>query len=261
MSLPIQNTTTTNTFDYWRLRTNEMAVAFTDCVVTTDANASSTTANGSAAITGNFTANSFYGNGTIKISNSMSNAIITTTSLYLGNSSVSINISSGSFNVSGQPLVVGNTTQNVSINSTSISISNSSSNIAIYSPNSEATSSGQHFLNANGEWSVIGAAGLIEKNLKAVTTTSQTVDNFQKADIRAAEYLISVIDNSANNRQTSKVMVTHDNTLAYVTEYAQHVSNTLLGNYTASIISNEVVLKLNLTGTASANVAYTRVIV
>lgn len=262
MSLPIQNTTNTNTFEFWKNRTNDMADAFTKCVVTTDANSSSVAANGSAAILGDFTANSFYGNGTIKLSNSISNAIITTTTLYLGNTDVSINISSNTFTIKGQTLnIEGNTSANIVVTPSSLTLGNSTVNVSILLPNSASYNSGQHFLNANGSWVSVGAAGLMDTSIKTTTTTLKTIDNFDKVAIRAAEYLVSVIDNSANNRQTSKLMVTHDDGIAYVTEYAQHVSNTLLGNFTAAVLGSEVVLYLNLTGTASANVKYTRIVV
>lgn len=59
MTVEIGNTTLTNTFDYWRNRTNEMADAMSTKVVTVNSN----TAVGNAAITGTFTANVFSGNG------------------------------------------------------------------------------------------------------------------------------------------------------------------------------------------------------
>jgi len=56
-------------------------------------------------------------------------------------------------------------------------------------------------------------------------------------------------------------MVTHDTTVAYVTEYGQHVSNTLLGYFTSIVSGTNVILYLQLTGTASANVKFTRILV
>ena len=55
MSITIANTTLTNTFEYWVNRTNELADAMTNQVVTTDSN----TTPGNAAITGMFSANTF----------------------------------------------------------------------------------------------------------------------------------------------------------------------------------------------------------
>ena len=48
MTVIVANTANTNTFDYWRNRTNELATAMSTKAVTVDSN----TATGNAAITG-----------------------------------------------------------------------------------------------------------------------------------------------------------------------------------------------------------------
>ena len=64
MTAAVQNTITTNTFDFWRNRTNELAYAMSTLAVTVNSN----TAVGNAAITGSFTANSLYvSNGTTSV--------------------------------------------------------------------------------------------------------------------------------------------------------------------------------------------------
>lgn len=60
MAINIANTTGTNTFEYWRLRTNNMANAFRTKAVTTSSN----TTPGSAAITGTFSGGNLKANGT-----------------------------------------------------------------------------------------------------------------------------------------------------------------------------------------------------
>ena len=50
MAVNVSNTTTTNTFEFWRLRTNQMANLFRVKAVTTNSN----TTPGSASITGTF---------------------------------------------------------------------------------------------------------------------------------------------------------------------------------------------------------------
>ena len=69
MTVIVANTSNTNTFDYWRNRTNEMAYALTTYAVTAG---SSNAAVGNAAITGNFNAN------TISVGNSSVNTTIRT---------------------------------------------------------------------------------------------------------------------------------------------------------------------------------------
>ena len=80
--ITVANTTLTNTFDYWRNRTNEMSNYFTTCVITTDANGSTLATTGNAEITGNFTVagqfisgnstiNTVANSSTLKISNTV----------------------------------------------------------------------------------------------------------------------------------------------------------------------------------------------
>jgi len=74
MTITVANTANTNTFDYWRNRTNELADAMTNKTLTVDSN----TATGNAAITGTFSANVlFLGNTTSNLTIS-----IPTTSQY-----------------------------------------------------------------------------------------------------------------------------------------------------------------------------------
>jgi hypothetical protein len=79
MTITVANTSNTNTFEYWVNRTNELADAMTNKVVTVDSNS----AVGDAAVTGNFYAT------TIKVGNSTVNTTFGTPS--------SVEISSGEY--------------------------------------------------------------------------------------------------------------------------------------------------------------------
>jgi hypothetical protein len=69
MTVIVANTANTNTFDYWRNRTNELAYAMTTFAVTAG---SSNAAVGDASITGRFIAN------TISVGNASVNVVIST---------------------------------------------------------------------------------------------------------------------------------------------------------------------------------------
>lgn len=71
MTVVVANVANTNTFDYWRNRTNELATAMSNVVVSVNSN----TATGNAAITGSFTANVLIAN-TVRVSNSTVNVVI-----------------------------------------------------------------------------------------------------------------------------------------------------------------------------------------
>jgi hypothetical protein len=60
MAVNVSNTTTTNTFEYWRLRTNQMANLFREKAVTTNSN----TTPGSASVTGTLSGSNLNANGT-----------------------------------------------------------------------------------------------------------------------------------------------------------------------------------------------------
>lgn len=73
MAINISNTTPTNTFEFWRLRTNDMANAFRLKVVSTSSNA----APGSAAITGTFSGLNLKANGTTQSTSKTTGALQT----------------------------------------------------------------------------------------------------------------------------------------------------------------------------------------
>jgi hypothetical protein len=237
MTVYIQNTAITNTFDYWRNRTNELAFAMSNSAVTVNSN----TATGNAAITGTFTANTLvinsfsistggaFGNATV-------NGSINSTSISFGDASYSnytVNTFYGKF---AGDVKVGNSTVNVSVNSSSVAIGNSSSIISIKVPSSAQVSNAQFFLNANGSWTLITQPVLPIGNGAITTTgtTAQLVDNYAIATFNSGEYLISAINNSANGYATTKLLTYHDGGNGYITEYATMNSNGSLGLFSAN---------------------------
>lgn len=80
MAVSVANTLITNTFDFWRNRTNELAYAMSNNVVTTETVATV----GSAIVTGSFIANQHI-SGTSSI-----NATMNTSSVYITNSTSNI---------------------------------------------------------------------------------------------------------------------------------------------------------------------------
>ena len=79
MTVTVANTLITNTFDYWRTRTNEMSYAMSTVVVSTGS-----TTTGTAGVTQNFVANQHIsGTGSV-------NATMNTSSVYITNSTSNI---------------------------------------------------------------------------------------------------------------------------------------------------------------------------
>tara|TARA_A100001015_G_scaffold287319_1_gene356969 strand:- start:3464 stop:4189 length:726 start_codon:yes stop_codon:yes gene_type:complete len=239
MTVTVANTANTNTFDYWRNRTNELADAMTNKTVTVDSN----TATGNAAITGTFSANVlFLGNTTV---NSTSNS----TSITFGNTvqNTVVNTSSITF---------GNTVQNTVVNTSSIFISNSTSNLTISIPTTSQYANGKFFLNANGSFTLVEA--LIKGNIETSGTTNTEINNYLTNTFASAEYLLAVKDNNANNYQSSKILITHDVDNAYLSEYAIIVSNNYVGSFFANSNTSHVRLYFNPTST-NTTINFTRV--
>jgi len=192
MTAAVQNTLTTNTFDFWRSRTNELAYAMTNLAVTVNSN----TAVGNAAITGKFTANS-------------------------------------------------------------LSVSNGTTSVAIPAPSSAAINNNNYYLNANGTWSYIptnnGAATI-------VSAGPYIVDSFPMSSWNSAEYLLSVRDNGANSLVTTKILITHDTSTAYTSEYGTITTNSSIGVFSANSNTSHVILNF-VPSVSSANVKFARTLV
>jgi len=99
MTVVVANTSNTNTFDYWRNRTNELAYAMTTYAVTAG---SSNAAVGNAAITGNFNAN------TITVGNSTVNTAIYTANAYQQSNGQYFLNANGSWSLIGAPVFTDN---------------------------------------------------------------------------------------------------------------------------------------------------------
>jgi len=223
MTITVANTANTNTFDYWRNRTNELADAMTNKTVTVDSN----TATGNAAITGTFSANV----------------------LFLGNTTVNSTSNSTS-------ITFGNTVQNTVVNTSSIFISNSTSNLTISIPTTSQYANGKFFLNANGSFVLV--QDTIRGNIETSGTTNTEINNYLTNTFASAEYLLAVKDNNANNYQSSKILITHDVDNAYLSEYAIIVSNNYVGSFFANSNTSHVRLYFNPTST-NTTINFTRV--
>jgi len=88
-------------------------------------------------------------------------------------------------------------------------------------------------------------------NVNVANTSLNTIDSFLLNTFRAAEYTVVATDNSANNFQTSKILVHYDGGVATMSEYAVITSNTVTGAYAAS--SNATHALLQYTSTTSTN--------
>tara|TARA_B100000965_G_scaffold257826_1_gene217238 strand:- start:3181 stop:4095 length:915 start_codon:yes stop_codon:yes gene_type:complete len=88
------------------------------------------------------------------------------------------------------------------------------------------------------------------------STSIQVLDTFAIASFRASEYFIAITQGSAF--QSSKVMVGHDGTNAYITQYGTLVSGSTLGTFTAAVNGANVELKVTMGSATSASLKVIR---
>lgn len=202
--IPVQNTTLSSTFDFWRGRTNELANYLSTCVITTDANSATVNTVGNAVLTGMFTANAL----TVGVSNGTVNAYI---------------------------YASYNSTSNVS----SIKLGNNTSNTTLSIPTASQYGNNFH-LAANGAWTYVSVTN---NQVSHIGNNIFGVDAYRMSEFNGAEYLLSVKDNVGNNFLTTKVLTTHDTFNAFITEYASFSTNTTpLGRFTTQSNATHVIL-------------------
>jgi hypothetical protein len=93
----------------------------------------------------------------------------------------------------------------------------------------------------------------ITSNKATLSTTTETVlDTFAIASFRASEYFIAITQGS--DFQSSKIMVGHNGTNTYITQYGTLVSGSTLATFTAAINGANCELKITMASATSANI-------
>jgi hypothetical protein len=183
------------------------------------------------------------------------NSVINSTSIINGNSAIYPNYYSA-----------GISTTNTVINSTSVVISNPSSSLSLTAPTAVQTSSGTHFLNANGQWATIAQTAIPYTPISngQVNISSGpgifTLDTFLANVYSGAEYLIQVSDTASNNYYITKLLCTHDNGFAFMTDYGGVSSNNIVTSFSTTWINNTHSL-LVTTSVPSVTIKYVRTII
>lgn len=102
-----------------------------------------------------------------------------------------------------------------------------------------------------------GGAAISGNSVTTTGTTQQTIDSFSVSTYRAAKYVLSVKNNSANGYMATEIMVLQDDGTAYATEYAILSSNGSLGAF--AVDANTTIARLLFTPTpANTTVKFSR---
>jgi len=109
---------------------------------------------------------------------------------------------------------------------------------------------GVNTLSPAAEFQVSNAA--ISSSIVVSTSITQfTLDSLPVASFRTAKYLIQAHDTVANDYQTSELLLIHDDTTAYLTEYAIIYTSGALGSFDAALVSGDIRLYATPTSTNS----------
>ena len=151
---------------------------------------------------------------------------------------------------------------NVNLTTSYLNIGNSSVNVVI---NSTSITTGSIVVNSSmmtiGGSNVATVAALsgigISNTITFTGTSSQVMDSVTLSSIRSAEYLISANNNAANAYQVTKILVIHDGTDTYITEYGTLYTNTSVISISAG--ANATHMLVNCTPVSSnTTVKFTR---
>lgn len=284
--------TAADTFQNWIDRTNSIINLLDTEVVTANSTGALTSGNG--FVNGYFGANTLVAT-YIRGGNVSTNSVLTfeTNTVFSSNVSISQHLSvtnsvslsntltaTGNVTLSNTLLVVGNT--NFSNTLTILGLANAAGGLNTTTVNATAINVGANinlttsYINVgnssvntyvNSSMITIGGVNVatvssvsaigISNTVTFTGTSSQVMDSIALASTRSAEYLISANNNSSNAYQITKILVIHDGTTAYVTEYGTMYTNTSVISISAG--ANATHMLVNCTPVSSnTTVKFTR---
>jgi hypothetical protein len=278
-TLPSINTAS-DTFQNWVDRTNAIITLIDTEVVT--ANTAGAVTSGNGFVNGYFGANTLVATN-IKGGNVTTNSVITfqTNTTFSANVLVSQQLAvTNTVSFANTLAVTGNTTLSNTL--LIVGLANASGGLNTTTANTTAINVGANInlttstlnigntsINVSSNSSMIRIVGsnvVTESRLSDFTTqntvtftgtSSQVLDSMTLSAYRSAEYVISANNNTANAYQVSKILVIHDGTTAYVTEYGTMYTNTSVMTITAG--ANATHMLINCTPVSSnTTVKFTR---
>ena len=100
-------------------------------------------------------------------------------------------------------------------------------------------------------WGAIGG-GAEESDTSVSATTATAIYTVAHATYRSASLIVQIVQGSAY--QTGRYLVIHDGTTATIVEEAAVATGSMLGTLTASIVSSNLVVYVNMGSSSSATV-------
>lgn len=73
----------------------------------------------------------------------------------------------------------------------------------------------------------------------------QIIDTFSSTEFRTVKYLVQLEHDSDNKYQSSEIILTHNGTNVFLTEYAEVKTDSSLGIFNANIVNNNITITLS----------------
>lgn len=279
----------TNTFRNWVDKTNDAIQVLRNQAVTVSNTVAGDTVNGNGFVVGFLGANTL-GATTLRGGNNttLANlAIITNTNitaafvnvaantLIYSNSTVAAAVFGGNttatnstfnstyFNVNSNTTIVGSAhvvTGNVNIDSGTLFVDSVNNRIGVntIAPSAAVTVNGSVIITGTVD---VAHMKIIANSATTSGTTQVAVDTFAAASYRTGKYTVSITDTTSPAVfQAAELLVMHDGTNSYVTEYAVLRNGSNLGTFASDISSGNVRLLFTPT-VATSSIKFTRTLV
>jgi hypothetical protein len=265
-ALSVSTSTTVNTTGVFTTSINASSISIGNTTTYVAANSSSIIALSNGTIGSVITGNNQTANGTgvtgVAIDNGFGVVASATGANSIGLAAISNNfvgVDARSNNGTALNVVANSAAANVAIFANSAGVAaglygNGNFGIANTSPTNKLTVGGTAYVSGNatiiGQVNSNNIAYQVGSSFTFTNTTIAIVDSFPTSSFRAAEYLISM--SSGTNFHSSKILVLHDGSTTYMTEYGALLNNVSLGLISSTISAGN--LNLQITPT-NANVA------
>ena len=105
---------------------------------------------------------------------------------------------------------------------------------------------------------IAGVGGLDVATLSSSSTGQQTVDSFSASQFRTAKYLISITNSTDGDYQALELLLFHDGTTVYLTQYASIFDNGAQATFDADINSGNVRLRVTPASTDNMTIKVIR---
>jgi hypothetical protein len=192
---------------------------------------------------GTVSGTSLYASGTVNtggnatFANVTSNGFVNGASVYSSGAISAVGTITGA-NIISNAAIVGSTVQGSTSMLTGTFVANTSVTTQ------SLTASGTATVNSLvTNTSVTGNTFILNGNVATTSTTgSLTLDTFAASEYRTTHYLIQVTDNTASEYHSTQILLIHNGTTVFQSEYNIIYTNAVLGTFDSSIVGGQVAL-------------------